>query len=70
VTDFSDHDWRLLPASKDTLRANDARYWVDGAVEDIDSEDVGAMRVGILMPHADYDMSPGMAGRRIVSNKP
>ena len=61
--------WCLLLAPQYPLRPDDARLRVDGAVNDVDAHDMAAVRIWVLVPHADNDVVPWVSGRADVSNQ-
>ena len=54
--------WCLLLAPQYPFCPDDARLWVDGAVHDVYAEDMAAVGIGVLVPHADDDMGPWVTG--------
>jgi hypothetical protein len=68
-TYLGNHIWQLLLAADDALSTNNARSRVDRTVNDVDSENMRAMRIRVLVPHPDHDVGPRMANTRQVSEK-
>lgn len=48
--------WRLLLAPQNSLCANDPRLCIYRPVNDVDSDYVTAVGVGIFVPHPNYNV--------------
>lgn len=53
----------LLLAPQYPLRANNTSVWVNGAVHDVDGYNMGAVLIGIFVPHPDDDVRPWMTAQ-------
>lgn len=60
-TDFDYPAGGFLLATQDALCSYYAGVGVYGAVEDVYADDMGAFGIGVLVPHPNYYMRPGMS---------